>query len=136
MPATTFIRQGEDLEFVFDLNGREITGWIATVEVKRFPSDVALISRVIPAVGRTWPGFLTSTETAALDVSATSPYYLTGVLTNSSLNQERQIPRRFNVSTDLLLPPPPSFLLQADGVSKVLLADESGFVLLAQSGIL
>lgn len=135
MPEITTIRQGEDLEFVFDLNGREITGWIATIVVKRFPSDAPLIQRVIPAVDRTWPGFLTSTETAALDVSATSPYYLTGVLTNSSLNQERQIPRRFNVSQDLLLPPPPSFLLQEDGLSKVFLEDDSGFVLLEQSGI-
>lgn len=98
MPAITVIRQGEDLEFVFDLNGEDISGWIATIEVKRFPSDVALISRVIPADGRTWPGFLTSAETAALAVSSTSPYYLTGILTNSSTDQERQIPRRFNVT--------------------------------------
>lgn len=136
MSAITLIRQGEDLEFVFDLNGEDITGWIATIEVKRFPSDASLITRVIPAVGRTWPGFLTSTETAALEVSSESPYYLIGILTNSSTNEERQIPRRFNVSQDLLLPPPPSFLLQEDGVSRVLLEDGSGFILLEQSGIL
>lgn len=98
MPAITVIRQGEDLEFVFDLNGEDISGWIATIEVKRFPSDAPLIQRVIPAVGRTWPGFLTSVETAALAVSSTSPYYLTGILTNASTDQERQIPRRFNVT--------------------------------------
>lgn len=136
MSAITFIRQGEDLEFVFDLDGEDITGWIATIEVKRFPSDAPLIQRVIPPDGRTWPGFLTSTETSALDVSSESPYYLIGILTNSSINQERQIPRRFNVSQDLLLPPPPSFLLQADGEGKFLLADGSGSLLLAGSGTL
>ena len=101
MPAITVIRQGEDLEFVFDLNGEDITGWICTIFVKRFPSDAddAFITpREIPPVGRTWPGELTSTEIASLPVSSTSPYFLTGKLTNSSTNQERQIPRRFNVT--------------------------------------
>jgi len=101
MPAITVIRQGEDLEFVFDLNGEDISGWICTIFVKRFPADdddEFIIPRQIPPDGRTWPGFLTSVETASLPVSSKSPYFLTGVLTNSSTDQERQIPRRFNVT--------------------------------------
>lgn len=98
MSAITIIRQGEDLEFVFDLDGEDITGWIALIEVKLFPDDAAIISRVIPATGNAWEGFLTSTETAALAVSGASPYYLTGKLTNASTEQERQIPRRFHVT--------------------------------------
>jgi len=94
----TTIRQGEDLEFIFDLDGEDITGWVCTIEVKVYPDDAALISRVIPPGNRVWEGFLTSTETAALDVSTDSPYYLTGILINSSTDQERQIPKRFHVS--------------------------------------
>lgn len=98
MSRITGIRQGEDLEFVFDLDGEDITGWICTIEVKRFPSDAPLIQRVIPPKERAWPGFLDSGETSLLAVSSTSPYYLTGILTNASTDQERQIPRRFNVT--------------------------------------
>lgn len=99
MPSITVIRQGEDLEFVFDLNGEDISGWVCLIQVSRTPEDeFALVSRIIPPDGRTWPGFLTSTETEAFPVSSTSPYFLTGFLTNSSTDQERQIPRRFNVT--------------------------------------
>jgi len=98
MSAIPIIRQGEDLEFVFDLDGDDISGWVCLIEVKVFPDDVALISRVIPPTGSEWQGELTSTETAALAVSTDSPYYLIGKLTNSSTDQERQIPKRFHVS--------------------------------------
>jgi len=93
------IRQGEDHPFSFELDGGEdITGWIALMEVKVFPDDVALISRIIPPTGNAWEGFLTSTETAALAISSDSPYYLTGILRNATLDQERQIPERFHVA--------------------------------------
>ncbi len=99
MTGMTIIRQGEDLEFIFDLDGEDISDWVCLVEVKQFPDAAALISRVIPPSGdNSWEGFLTSTETAALAVSGASPYYLTGKLTNSSTDQERQIPRRFHVT--------------------------------------
>lgn len=100
MAAIPVIRQGEDLEFSFDLDGDDITDWVCTIEVKVFPSDTALISRVIPAdsSNSAWEGFLTSTETAALAVSSKSPYYLIGLLTNSTTDQERQVPKRFHVS--------------------------------------
>lgn len=99
MSAIPVIRQGEDLEFFFDLDGEDISGWVCLIQVSRSPEDeTALISRVVPPKGRAWPGFLTSTETESLPVSSTSPYFLTGFLTNSSTDQERQIPRRFNVT--------------------------------------
>ena len=98
MAKINIIRQGEDHEFSFDLEGDDITGWICLIEVKIFPDDQALISRVIPPTGNGWEGKLTSTETRALAVSTDSPYYLTGILTNSSTDEERQIPKRFHVS--------------------------------------
>ncbi len=94
----TILRQGESLPFVFDRSGESIEGWICTIEIKRFPSDTSLITpRIIAPVDRTWPGFLTSDETAALAVNG---YRLIGVLTNASTNEEEQITEttRFNVT--------------------------------------
>ncbi len=94
----TIIRQGESLPFIFDRSGVSIEGWICTIEIKRFPSDTSLITpRVITPDGRTWPGFLTSDETAALDVNG---YRLIGVLTNATTNEQEQIMEttRFNIT--------------------------------------
>lgn len=60
------VRKGRSLPFVFDRGGDSIGGWICTIKVKQYPGDAASIDRVIAPVGLTWPGFLTSTETAAL----------------------------------------------------------------------
>ena len=68
---------------------------VCTVEVKKFPADTAIISRIIPAVNNTWPGFLTSTETAALGVDT---YWLIAQIKNATTDEERQIPERFQVS--------------------------------------
>jgi len=95
MTAITVIRQGGDLSFVFDRDGEDITGFVCTVEVKKFPADTAIISRIIPPVNEEWPGFLTSTETAALAVDT---YWLIAQLKNSTTDEERQIPERFQVS--------------------------------------
>lgn len=89
------LRQGESLPFVFDRSGESIEGWVCTINVKVFADDTALISRVIAPVDRTWPGFLTSAETGALNVGI---YRLTGVLTNSTTDEEEQIPIRFNIT--------------------------------------
>ena len=99
MSAIPIIRQGEDLDFVFDLDGEDITDWICEAQVSQTPEDeFALIKRVIPPVGNEWPGQLNSTETAALAPSSESPYHLTGILKNASTDQQRQIPKRFHVS--------------------------------------
>jgi len=94
MGATTQIQQGEDLEFIFDLDGEDISGWVCLMEVKVFPGDTAPISRVIPPGDREWPGFLTQAETAALPIGS---HVLLAKLSNASTDQERQIIKRFHV---------------------------------------
>jgi len=96
MSAITVIRQGGSLPFIFDRDGEDITNFVCLIEVKQFPSDTAIISRIIEPVGNEWPGFLTSTETAAL---AEGLYWLIAKITNSITDEERQIPERFNVTT-------------------------------------
>jgi len=91
----TIIRQGESLPFVFDRDGEDITGWTCLIEVKMFPDDTAIISRTIIPEGEQWKGFLTQTETMGLEVGL---YYLTAQLSNTSTDEEEQIPTRFQVS--------------------------------------
>jgi len=91
----TIIRQGESLPFVFDRDGEDITGWTCLIEVKRFPDDLAIVSRTITPENGQWKGFLTQTETMGLDVSL---YYLTALLRKVSTDEEEQKPTRFQVS--------------------------------------
>ena len=95
MTKIQVIRSGESLPFTFDRGTESITDWVCTLEVRKYPGDTADISRVIPAVGDTWPGFLTQAETSALD---TGLWRMIGVLTNSSTDEEEQVPLRFNVT--------------------------------------
>lgn len=83
------------MPFTFDLGGDPIEGWVCTVNIRRFPSDADIISRVVTAVGSEWPGFLTPAETGAL---GNQTYRLTGVLTNATTGEEEQIPVRFNIT--------------------------------------
>lgn len=89
MTATTIIRQGESLPFQFDRGDESIEDWTCTIEVKQYPSDTAVISRVITPTGSVWEGFLTSTETNTLTTS--TQYRIVGVLTNSTTDEEEQI---------------------------------------------
>ena len=95
MSKIDIIRQGESLPFVFDRDGEDITGWTCLIEVKMFPDDTAIISRTIIPEGEQWKGFLTQTETMGLEVGL---YYLTAQLSNTSTDEEEQIPTRFQVS--------------------------------------
>ena len=98
MPGMLLIKKGEDFEFTFDLDGDDISGWICTIFLRQFPKSLDLIiPRVIPPIGNEWQGLLTSTETAALEVSSISPYYLIGLLTNASTDQQREIQKRVHV---------------------------------------
>lgn len=98
MTKIVSIRQGNSLPFEFNRDGLSIEDWVCTINVKRFPNDTSLITRVIqPANGLAWIGFLTSTETEALPVSPSTPYYLIGILTNSTTDQEEVPVIRFNV---------------------------------------
>lgn len=91
----TPVRQGESFDFSFGLDGESITDWVCTIEVKKFPGDTASISRVITPTGSVWSGFLTQAETSALAIGT---YRLIGVLTNSTMDEEQQIPVRFNIT--------------------------------------
>lgn len=89
------IQAGESLPFKFDRGGEVIDGWTCTITVKQYPGNTAAISRVVPAVGKEWPGFLTSDETNAL---ANGLWFLTGSLVNLANNEMEQIPVRFGVA--------------------------------------
>lgn len=89
------IQQGESLPFKFDRGTDSIDGWTCTIEVKQYTPDVATISRVIPATGGEWIGFLTQSETVGL---ATGLWYLTATLVKLTTDELEQIPVRFSVS--------------------------------------
>lgn len=94
----TIIKQGESLPFEFDRSGEDITDWICEIEIKQFTSDASFITKreITPDnTSESWPGFLTSTETSAL---ANGLYRLIGILTNSTTDEEEQVPIRFQVS--------------------------------------
>lgn len=103
------IRQGESLPFIYTLppnpNGTEqdssqSTNWTCTIYVRQYPSDTPLIEREIDPTNdvygvTSWQGYLTSSETAALDEGT---YRLAGVLYNSVDDEEVQEVSRFKVS--------------------------------------
>ena len=93
------VRKGRSLPFVFDRSGEDISGWICTIEVKQFPGDTPAITRVIEPDGREWPGFLTSTETAALD--PIGEWMLIGVITNAAENRAEYPIIRFSLAEAL-----------------------------------
>ena len=101
MSATTIIRQGEDLEFVFDLGGDDITGWICRMGVKETLDSPVLTTRIIPpsSSGNEWPSALNSDDTELYNVGH---HLLIGLLVNLSTDQQRQIKKRFHVSQAVL----------------------------------
>ena len=92
----TLIKKGESLPFTFDRDGADLTGWICTINVLQHPADTPAISRVVAATNDQWTGFLTSTETAALDPIGL--WRLTGVLTNATTGEKESVPVRFNLA--------------------------------------
>ena len=94
MSKIPIIRKGGSLDFVFDLDGESIAGWVCTINVKQAPDDADAISRVIAGKDDKWTGFLTSTETTALGVGA---WWLIALLTNATTDEARQIPERFQI---------------------------------------
>ena len=82
----------------FALEDQDADGWVLDIIVRQATDSTILIQRTIAqdeSFQNVWSGFLTSTETAALD---TGTYRLIGLATNSTTDEERQIVRRFNVS--------------------------------------
>lgn len=89
------IRLGSSLDFTFDLDGEDPSGWVCVINVKQFPNDADSISRTIALdTNNQWSGFLTSTETAAL---STGTWGLIALLSNASTDEARQIPERFQI---------------------------------------
>lgn len=92
------ISAGESLEFTFALVDQEVEGWALDIVVRQFTDSPILIQRTIEPDAEfhnVWSGFLTSTETAALDIVT---YRLIGFATNSNTDEERQIVTRLHVS--------------------------------------
>ena len=93
---------GESADFKFDRGGDPIDGWTCTITVKKFPSGADLIApRVIPPVGRAWPGFLTNSETSSFVYAGPTGglHYLIATLVNLVDDQLEQIPVRLSVTT-------------------------------------
>ena len=95
MAKLTIIQAGESLPFSFDRGDESTDNYTCTIYVKQFPADTATITREIPLDGNNlWTGFLTQTETEALDIGL---WYLTGILFNSVTDEQEEIPIRFQI---------------------------------------
>lgn len=89
------IKQGESLDFKFDLGGETTSEWVCTLNLKRYPDDKTLINRIVTATDDTWSGFLTATETKNLDVAQ---YMLIAKLVNATTNEKDHKIKRFYVT--------------------------------------
>lgn len=99
MSGITIIQSGESLPFSFNRDGADISGWTATISIKQYPSDTSFITpRVITPTNDVWSGFLTQTETAGLSPTSKTPYSLIAQLSNTTTDEETQIPVRFHVT--------------------------------------
>lgn len=101
MNKLEILQQGESLPFNFDRGKNSIVGWTCTITVKQKPSDAALpgFPRVIPALGNSWPGFITQTESAALPVLPKGrSYMLVASLVNVTTDEEEVITVRLRIS--------------------------------------
>ncbi len=96
------IRQGGSLAIAFSRGGLPIDGFVCTLYVKQFESDVATISRVMQAATEnTWSDQLSNVETASLKVGL---WHAFGELVNASTGEARKIASgdvRFMVQPDI-----------------------------------
>lgn len=91
------IPQGNTLDFFFDRDGADLKGWVLTLQVRRFASDTADISRVITLddTRQEWRGRLTSTDTAALEIGH---YRLVGRMVNATRDEREDVILRFHIT--------------------------------------
>lgn len=98
MTQPTAIKPGDSLPFSFDLGGDSTDGWACQLKLKVFPTDTALIDRVIPLSSNgAWEGFLTKTETTGL--SGGTQYLLIADLSNSITDESNEVVKKFYVSS-------------------------------------
>jgi hypothetical protein len=101
MAKIQVIRKGESLPFSFNLGTTDTAGYVCTITVRQYPANAASISRVVESTvdattGQTvWAGFLTATETAALDVGM---WVLNANLVKASTVEQTDIPVRFQIT--------------------------------------
>ncbi len=94
------VQQGESLPFKFDRDGGTIAGWVCTISLVNRPGDTDLLTgsgRVIAPrdSDRSFPGFLTNTETAPLGIKL---FYLIASLVNLTTNELEEIQARVDVT--------------------------------------
>jgi len=96
MDKTTVIQQSESLPFSFDRAGESLDGWTCTISVETAPDIAPVVGpRLIPAVDKAFPGFLTSSETVGLSVG---DHTLIAVITNLTTDEEERAQVEFMVS--------------------------------------
>lgn len=95
MSKTQVIRRGESLPFEFDRDGKSIEGYVCTISVKQFPSDIPAVTRVITPTNNAWSGFLTHTETNQL---VPGLWHINARLVKSETDEEEAEPVRFSVT--------------------------------------
>lgn len=96
----TRIAQGDSLPFAFSRSGQSLAGYTCTISVKKYPGDTAPINREIPADRLVFPGFLTSTETAALDITTDTPYRLIGLMVSATTGEQETAIVRFHLTDE------------------------------------
>jgi hypothetical protein len=94
------VQQGESVPFKFDRDGGEIETFVCTVSLVQRPGDTDLLTgagRIIPprSQDRSFPGFLTNTETGPLAIGL---YYLIASLVSVSTNELEEIQARVDVT--------------------------------------
>lgn len=97
MSADTNIRQGDSLNFSFDLGPNvSLQDYTCNIQVKQFPQDTAGINRNIPLTQDAFSGFLTGTETSGLIVGH---HNLIADLVKASSDESKEIDEPFQVNT-------------------------------------
>ena len=90
---TAIFRPGEHIPFEFEKDGAD--GYTCTIKLKQYPDGAALVDREVALTNGKWQGYLTATETTALE--AGKQYSLTATLSNTSLDKSEEIVRRFYI---------------------------------------
>ena len=96
MTTPVIVRRGDSLRFCFDRGGASVDGWSCLAEVLRFPHDSAVVSKYVLAVGNSFPGILTESETEGLAEGGI--YRLVGTLSKATSGESEQIPLRFHLA--------------------------------------